>query len=76
VACLTGTGHFSGSFTVPTYEQTDGRREDNGQEDKGERRRTAAKDEKDSGREGDLTAKESGEGRRRTTKQETRGSFH
>jgi hypothetical protein len=75
VACLAGTSHFSGSLRCPR--RTNRRREDNGREDKGERqRRTAAKDEKDGGREGDLTAKESGEGQRRTTKQETRGLFH
>jgi hypothetical protein len=67
VACLTGTGHFSRSFAVPTYEQTDEekradeRTKENG--GKGQWRRTRrTADEKDDGREGDLTAKESGEG--------------
>jgi hypothetical protein len=63
VACLAGTGHFQGLLRYP---RTNRRREDNGREGEGERRRrTAAKDEKDSGREGDLTAKE-----------ETIGSFY
>jgi hypothetical protein len=52
VACLTGTGHFSGSFTVPTYEQTD--------EEKTTDERT--KENGGEGREGQRTA----EGGRRT----------
>jgi hypothetical protein len=49
VACLAGTGHFQGLLRYP---RTNRQREDNGREGEGERRRrTAAKDKKDGGRQ-------------------------